>query len=376
MKKTKFFLLQILIFTGLNSIHSQNLLTGTEIKLKFTNSFTNDDKTDPIVEVKEEMKTADGEMIIQQGAKVEIKTSNKKSEPGVKGNIEITFVSVTAVDGQKILLTGSFVTEGKKGTNLIQTNGQGIKGKSATVYDTTSIKKITIEGNYTIITEKEKKKLALLNQANDVKDISSVYNAFIIGKDINIYTSYNTDKKIIRKAEKNEQVTITGITKKYDFLGSADSCEAFHWVKVKLSNDSTGWIYSKYVYYYEQTNLAVDFTFSGKKYKLMAFNTDAISGYEDEMFFELCGGGLFPYFVIYDYTAKKTSIVSDPFKKGTQNLSEFGYAFEGFVEKLKLIKTDASKIYIKVEASIQDYFTTDIQLSKVNDEFRVIAVSR
>lgn len=143
-----------------------DLPSGTNIPLKLLQKLSSNDAMQAQVVVSEDVKDLKGNKIISAGTPVETTTQKTPSVPGKAGNITVNFKSVNAIDGQKINLTGSFSAEGKKGTNLIQLNGAGVKGKEAEISETSAITNIVTSSAYS------KKKLEVIKDETSLTNTS------------------------------------------------------------------------------------------------------------------------------------------------------------------------------------------------------------
>jgi len=194
-----------------NTLFSQttapDLPSGTKIPAKFVQKLTSADKGEANAIVTEDIKDTKGNTIIAINSTIETSTEKTPSAPGKAGNITVKFKSVTTTDGQKINLIGSFSAEGKKGTNLIQLNGAGVKGKEAEISETSTITNVTTSSAYTKKVEVAIKENVISTNVQVAKKRTDAEKDGLKGKMKNITTNGKYVTKYDDKGNKLEENT-------------------------------------------------------------------------------------------------------------------------------------------------------------------------
>lgn len=158
MKTTPFLILFLLYFISsrtLAQVYEATLSAGTPITAFFLKKVTSDDQLMVQAMLTQDVKDVKGNILIASGTLIETQTLKTPASQGKGGTITVRFLFVTAVDGQKISLSGDCSVKGRNGTNLVQYNGQGIKGKPGEISEETPITNVIIAATYMIKIGKE-----------------------------------------------------------------------------------------------------------------------------------------------------------------------------------------------------------------------------
>lgn len=114
MRKIFIAIIAILVLFGLKSYANVPLGTGQIINVMLNDDVSSQGNGSATATVLTDVKSLQGDILISKGTPVILKV-NKVSKKGVgkPGKVTINCVSVNAIDGQSILLNGSFFAEGE-----------------------------------------------------------------------------------------------------------------------------------------------------------------------------------------------------------------------------------------------------------------------
>ncbi len=158
----------LLFFIYLSTLNSQaeRLDNGTQVTLVTKDVISSKYDLDGVVQILYDVCTPQGEVLIKSGTPVFYSVDRKKAKGvGRPGNLNINFISTTAVDGRVILLRGNkkIVGQSKKGLAIglgvglgvtvlpgIGLGFLGIKGKEAILPSEMVINNIYVANTYEI----------------------------------------------------------------------------------------------------------------------------------------------------------------------------------------------------------------------------------
>lgn len=149
-----------------NAFASSPLSRGTAVAVRITSQITSKTVGSPTAIVEADIKGKDGNVLISRGTPVMLQIDNRKARScGKEGTLAVRCISTTAVDGQSIMLDGSYAAEGENkeglaiglgvGLGLTVLPGVGfaflaIKGEDAKIPVNTVIPAAFVMNDYTI----------------------------------------------------------------------------------------------------------------------------------------------------------------------------------------------------------------------------------
>jgi hypothetical protein len=150
-------------------MHAQeyyNLVNGTLVNVNVVNEISSEEDGVVVIQVANDVVDNKGRVVIQAGTPIQYTIDKvKRKAIGKPGKITLSMVSVKAIDGQDIRLSGGYSAEGKnkKGMVLGVALGLGIvakanpmlaflakKGDAVIIPQNTFIPNVIIMGNYMI----------------------------------------------------------------------------------------------------------------------------------------------------------------------------------------------------------------------------------
>lgn len=150
------------LMMNLSVLASTPLSRGTALSVRIVSQVTSKEEGSPSAIVENDVKSADGKVLIKRGTPVQLQIDRQKARGcGKPGSVAVKCVSTNAVDGQNIMLEGSVSDEGndKKGLSiglgLTFLPGVGfaflaIKGEQAVVESNTVIPTVFVMNDYSI----------------------------------------------------------------------------------------------------------------------------------------------------------------------------------------------------------------------------------
>jgi len=166
MKTKVFSAIAIVMLMCGNAFASTPLSRGTTVAVRITSQITSKTVGSPTAIIETDVKGKDGNLLISRGAPVILQVDNTKARScGREGSLSVRCISTTAVDGQSIILDGSFAAEGENKEGLAIGLGVGlgltvlpgigfaflaIKGEDAKIPANTIIPAVFVMNDYTI----------------------------------------------------------------------------------------------------------------------------------------------------------------------------------------------------------------------------------
>lgn len=154
------------LMMNLSVLASTPLSRGTALSVRIVSQVTSKEEGSPSAIVENDVKSADGKVLIKRGTPVQLQIDRQKARGcGKPGSVAVKCVSTNAVDGQNIMLEGSVSDEGndKKGLSIGLDVGLGltflpgvgfaflaIKGEQAVVESNTIIPTVFVMNDYSI----------------------------------------------------------------------------------------------------------------------------------------------------------------------------------------------------------------------------------
>lgn len=117
-----------------------------------------------------------------------------------------------------------------------------------------------------------------------------------IGDDVRVRSSASTKGSILRELERGDVVDVLRISSSYELAGGSETCDKHHWINVKLSDGTTGWVFGQYMQPFDLSDSYGTYTIAGERYSLYV---TAYQGYpnSDEEGLTGCSEKSFPILI-------------------------------------------------------------------------------